>query len=67
MFKLSNSKRNGIRGKDGSNFGPSQNRMHKASRDNISFDDFLGHLRDPPVIISKKIKIFKRWAWRFRS
>ena len=34
---------------NGSNFGPSQNRMHMPSRDNISFDDFLGHLGDPPV------------------
>ena len=37
---------------NGSNFGPSQNRMHMPSRDNISFDDFLGHLGDPPVLTS---------------
>ena len=28
---------------------PSQNLMHMPSRDNISFDDFLGHLGEPPV------------------
>ena len=41
---------------NGSNFGPSQNRMHMPSRDNISFDDFLGHLGEPPVLFWKLLK-----------
>ena len=30
---------------------PSQNRMQMASRDNISFDVFLSHLKHPPCIL----------------
>ena len=32
---------------------PSQNLMHMPSRDKTSFDDFLSHLKDPPV----------HWIW----
>ena len=38
---------------------PSQNVMHMPSRDNISFDDFLSHLKIPPFIIkSSKYECF---------
>ena len=46
-----NSKSNAIRGKDCPNFGPSQDFMHMPSSIIISFDDFLGHLREPPVFL----------------
>ena len=34
---------------NGSNFGTSQDHMHMPSCDTTSFDDFLGHLKDPSV------------------
>ena len=33
-------------------------RMHMPSRDNISFDDFLGHLGDPPVSVNRTHRLF---------
>ena len=44
---------------NGSNFGPSQDFMHMPSRVNISFDDFLGHLRVPPVCIVDAVLAFR--------
>ena len=39
---------------NGSSFGPSQDFMHMLSRVNISYDDFLGHLRVAPAVWSSK-------------
>ena len=46
-----NSKRNEIGGKDCPNFVPSHDFMHMSSCVNISFEDFLGNLRNPSVFL----------------
>ena len=46
-----------IRGKNDSNFEPSQNQMHMLVRVIVSFDDFLSRLTIPPVWLNYSILI----------